>query len=488
MSAVPNAAWALAVVAALGFFLAVMARANLAGRRARWLRAGLIAAAAGLTFVANVALYKRDAHLDVTYERAFTPSPESMRIVAALDRDVDLVYFYQKQNPAGTAARTMLDVLGRANSHLKVRTVDPDQNPGLANRLGMKLYNTAVLQAEGRRIDVTSTDDREIMLGLLRLLRSDARPVCFATGHGQYDIDNFEFHTHFEGTQAHGHDAHGMAAVQMEQHGLGRMRRALDKLGYALRKVNLPLERTVPTECALWIEANPRYRMGPPELAALGRYLDAGGAMLWLIEPDIEIAPDLAQLFARAGLAVGDGVVVDPAKHYYTDEQMVAISQYANHPALQALGLSFFPGARPLALRPAPGVKSSVLFASSEAAYVRARSAEQGEPLARGAQPLAIASEGAAEGGTVFRLAVVGDADFASNSFFPYLANADLALGLAAWAKGEARGPAMKPPAEVLPLVTLTNDQTRLIFITTVLLLPGSVATLGGAVWWRRRW
>jgi hypothetical protein len=483
--------WALGVLAALAIALGATAPLNVggAGHGRRWRRVALVVGAVILTLAANMALYRRDAHLDVTRERAFTPSAETARFVAALDRDVELTYFYQKQNQGGAAAKTVLEILARSNAHLKLRTVDPDQNPGLANRLGMRVYNTALITVGERRIEVTSTDDREIVLGIVRLLRTDERPLCFATGHGQYDIDNFEFHTHFEGSHAHSHDAQGMALVQMEQHGLGRLKRALEKLGYASRKVNLALEPAVPRECALWVEANPRHRMGPPELSALGAYLDAGGAMLWLLEPDYEVDAGVAALLGRAGIEVRPGVIVDSAKHYYTDEQMVAVTQYANHPSVQALGLSFFPGARPLAPVTAPGVKSVVLFATSATATVIERTGSRAAPLAKGVQPLAIASEGpGVKPGTTFRVLVAGDADFASNSFFPYLANADLVLGLVAWTKGEARGPAMKPPVEVLPTVVLTNDQMRGIFIVTVAMLPGLIAAFGAWVWWRRRW
>jgi hypothetical protein len=483
-------AWALGVLVLLGGALAYAARLNLAGagRRGRLLRGAVVAGAVALTLAANIALYKRDAHLDVTRERAFTPSADALQLVASLDRDVEITYFYQKQNVAGAAAKTVLEIMARSSPRLHLSTVDPDQNPGLANRLGMRVYNTALIVAGDRKVEVTSTDDREIALGIVRLLRSDDRPVCFGTGHGQYDIDNFEFHTHFEGASAHSHDAQGLALVQMEQHGLGRLKRALEKLGYATRKVNLALSPAVPDSCALWVEANPRHRMGPPEIAALNKYLDAGGAMLWLVEPDYEVDTELAALFARAGIEVKPGIIVDKAKHYYTDEQMIAVTQYANHPALQALGLSFFPGARPLAPLKVDGVRTTVLFATSADATVLARRGTADAPLAQGKQALAIAAEGNAGNGKPFRMAVVGDADFASNSFFPYLANADLALGLVAWTKGEVRGPAMKPPVEVLPTVVLTNEQMRAIFIATVLVLPGALAALGAWVWWRRRW
>jgi ABC-type uncharacterized transport system involved in gliding motility auxiliary subunit len=82
---------------------------------------------------------------------------------------------------------------------------------------------------------------------------------------------------------------------------------------------------------------------------------------------------------------------------------------------------------------------------------------------------------------------VVGDGDFASNSFFPYMSNSDFALAALAWLVGEERAPTMKPPIEVLPRVVLTNQQVRRIFAVCVLLLPGLAVALGGLVWWRRR-
>ncbi len=62
-----------------------------------------------------------------------------------------------------------------------------------------------------------------------------------------------------------------------------------------------------------------------------------------------------------------------------------------------------------------------------------------------------------------------------------------MALGALAWLIHEERAPTMKPPVEVLPTVVLTGAQVRWIFIVTVLVLPGSIALLGGVVWWWRR-
>ncbi|MDO8264010.1 MAG: Gldg family protein [Gallionella sp.] len=446
--------------------------------------------------LANVVSYRNDQHFDVTHEEAFTLAPESLKVLQNLKQDVDLIYFYQAQNPAGLAAKQMVEIMGKVTPHLKVRTIDPDQQPALANQYGMRLYNVALMIAGGQRIEVATTEDREMALGLLRLLRGDKRLVCFLTGHGEYDIDNFEFHTHFEGAGGHHHDAAGEGLVDMTQHGLGRLRRALEKLGYPVRKLSLATGKSgdgegVPADCAMLVEANPRTALSPPEVSVLVRYLTEGGNLLMLLEPDYVIGAELNTLLAQAGVRVDSGVVVDPVSHYFTDNQMVAVEKYADHSSTGDLALSFFPGVRPVHIVAATGVKSSVLFASSAKSTLTSRDQLvhlDASALVPSARPLAIASEGRLAGtGKPFRLAIVGDADFASNSFYPYLANADLVLGLTAWLRGEPRGPAVKPSVEVLPAVVMTNSQMYIVFLLCVLVLPGLCGLAGVVVWWRRR-
>jgi ABC-type uncharacterized transport system len=491
-----GALWFAACVTALLILFAAALRVRVygAGWRRWMMRSLVVLGALAATLAANMAIFRHDAHVDVTREGAFTPSREAADVVRSLQLPVEVVYFYQKDNVGGRAAVTMLELLERLNPRLRVETVDIDRSPARAGAFGVRIYNTAVIVSGESRIQVTTTDDREIALGILRAIRQRQPMVCFATGHGEYDIDNFEFHTHFEGAHSHSHDVQGMAVVQMEQHGLGRLRRAIEKLGLAARKVELAAGRPVPDDCAALIDANPRTPYAPPEADILRRYLEAGGSYMLLVEPDFRIEERMAGVLAAAGVRVGDGVVVDPVDHYFTDEQMIAVTRYASHPVTRAQALSFYPGARPVEVVPAAGVTAVALFASSAQSYVvrdRARYREEAATAPRRVYPLAVAAEGALPDGNTdrrYRLIVVGDADFASNSFFPYLANADIVLAGVSWLLREDRLSTLKPPVEVLPLVALTSEQVRWIFILTVILLPGMVALAGFGVWlWRRR-
>jgi ABC-type uncharacterized transport system len=488
-----GALWFVACVAALLvlFAAALRLRAYGAGWRRWTLRGGIVVAALAATLAANVAVYRHDAHLDLTRERAFTPSREASDVVRALQEPVQVVYFFQKDNAAGRATVTMLQLLARLNPNLVVEAVDIDRNPARASAFGVRLYNTAVILAGAQRLQVVATDDREVALGILRAIRKHQPVVCFATGHGEYDIDNFEFHTHFEGSQSHSHGGEGGAVVLMEQHGLGRLRRAVEKLGMEARKVELRPGRTLPDDCSALIEANPRTAHAPPEADLLRAYLERGGSYMLLVEPDFAIEPGLAKVLAEAGVRLGEGVVVDPVDHYFTDEQMIAVTSYANHPVTRRQALSIYPGVRPVEPVPREGVSAVALFGSGPQSYLvrdRARYREEAASAAKASFPLAVAVEGRLAGGArPYRLMVVGDADFASNSFFPYLANADIVLAGVSWLMREDRLPTMKPPVEVLPQVTLTNAQVRWIFILTVILLPGAVALAGVGVWWWRR-
>jgi hypothetical protein len=486
--------WFAAVICALLalFAFGIRLRLPLSGWR-RWLaRIAISGGACIAVLFANMALYRHDAHLDLTREEAFTPSRDAQQVVRDLHEPLVLTYFYKKNDQAALATITTLRLLARLNSNLKLETVDTDQNPARANQLGVRVYNTAILQSRTRRVEVVSSDDQEIALGMLRAMRERDITICFGTGHGEYQIDNFEHQTHFEGLGGRGE----RLVVQMEDHGLGRLRRSLDKLGLLSRKVDLSTGRPVPDDCAALVEVNPRTRFSPPETGLLRNYLTHGGSLLLAIEPDYDVDDSLRALMAEVGVNIGTGYVVDPNGHYFTDDQMIAVSKYVSHPITQSLAMSIYPGARPMAaVEPMAGdkaVEAEVLFTSTDSSYVVAEkgaSKGDGEGEARSSRPLAVVAEGTLEPGEgrPFRLVAFGNAGFASNSFYPYLSNADMIINCLSWLSREQKAPVVRPVVEDVPRVVLTGAQAQGIFILTVLVLPGTVTLFGGLVWWRRR-
>jgi len=355
------------------------------------------------------------------------------------------------------------------------------------------------------------TDENDIALGILRLLRQRTTTVCFLEGHGEYPFDNFEFHTHVETLQAHTHGDKSSAVTQMPGHGVGRMRRALEGLGFEARRIIPATLTRIPSDCAVVIAVNPRTTYLPAESDLLTDYLARGGAALLMCDLGFVVEPRLAGLLARLGVRLEQQVVVDPLDHYSTDLESVAVPIYNSHPITNRMALTFYPGVRPITLLPTPpGVTATPLFASSKESYARpVPPIEERQPVAEpagrgsassaaalppGRRVLAVAVEGAwpeASGGQAspspFRVVVVGDGDFASNSFFPYMSNSDLVLSMVRWLAREERAPTVRAGVPMTPFILLTGQQMKRIFLVLEVLLPLGVIAVGAVVWWRRR-
>jgi hypothetical protein len=498
------AGWLVALLALFVLGLRLPLQPRLSRLAALANTAAIVVATVGVGVLANAALALHDLHFDLTREKVFTPSPQAQAVVDRLTEDVKLTYFYQASDRSGRRAKDMVEVLGRRNPRLHVRTVDPEQQPSVADTYGVRIYNAAVLEADGRRIQVNSTDENDIALGILRVLRQRVTTICFMEGHNEYPMDNFEFHTHFEGLVGHSHSESGSGRVLMTGHGAGRMRRALEALGYDARKIVPATLTAIPADCAAVLDVNPRTTYLPGESDLLVGYLARGGSALLLYDLGFVLEPRLAAALRTVGVAVEQDVVVDPLDHYSTDAEVVAVPTYDPHVITRRIALTFYPGIRSLALLPPPpGVTVTPLFQSSVQSYARpvqavaerqpGREAVPGAPgkPAAGRRVLAAAVEGtwpgAPAGARPFRLVVVGDADFASNSFFPYMANSDLAVAMTRWLAREEAAPTMASRIPVPPLVLLTSRQMWQIFLGVEVLLPLGVVLVGAVIWWRRR-
>ena len=115
-----------------------------------------------------------DTHIDLTREKIYTPSAQAMAVVDELERPVSAhLLLPRAQDPERrSASRNMLEVMGRRNPLLNVRHGRSRQAAGARPRRGRaRSYNAAIIEADGRRVLVQSTDEAEIAIGIQRVLR-----------------------------------------------------------------------------------------------------------------------------------------------------------------------------------------------------------------------------------------------------------------------------------------------------------------------------
>lgn len=489
-------AWcaALLLLLSLGLRLPLHLRGRYAG-----VRAGVVVAAAlGLGLLANIALYRHDAHFDLTATGRYTAPPELATVADSLDRDVTVTYFYNSQDPDALAAKDVLAVVARRDRHLKIRALDLDKELVAARDYGVRIYNTAVVESEGRRTDVDNTADlRDLAFAIERVLRERMPAVCFVTGHAEpYGAGG---HVHLGHTET----LEGAATtLEAPAAGIERLQMGIEAIGYTDRALALPAISAIPADCAVIADIGPRSGYGPDEVRLLGNYLAHGGRLLLMYDPEFPVTPELQALLAQAGVQVGAGIVLDPTNHAGTDDEKVVVPYYPPHPITEQVALTVLPAPRPIRLLgKVPDIQATALITTSKDSYVRAGAAAAtltAAPAAgslqmpaggHGAATLAVALQGKWPEGeqNPFRLVLVGSATFATNAFFPYASNGDLAVSMIRWLASDTGRPKLKPISYSLPEVRLTHHQMQATFFVIEILLPLSVIMLGVLVWRRRR-
>src|SRR5689334_3545417 len=85
--------WLLAILALFTTALRLPLQVRLPAWGARVYSATALLAALGVAVFANVALTLHDVHIDLTREKAYTPSAAVLRAIDALSSEVTLTYF-----------------------------------------------------------------------------------------------------------------------------------------------------------------------------------------------------------------------------------------------------------------------------------------------------------------------------------------------------------------------------------------------------------
>ncbi|MFM7140722.1 MAG: Gldg family protein, partial [Alphaproteobacteria bacterium] len=216
-----------------------------------------------------------------------------------------------------------------------------------------------MLTYDGREA-VVSAGSEEVLTGAIaKLVRRTPRVVYFVTGHRERGL------------------------VPGKDDGYGRIAGLLRDEGLEVRTLALLGAPGVPADASAVVVAGPEVELVEAELAKLGAWLDAGGAVLVLVDP-VEL-PALAGWLAARGIRLRDDVVVDGSNRVYgSDGTSVVVPFWREHEATASLDVPAVLGrARSVALvsgrEEDPDVGSTVLartaresFAAAGAARTRA--------------------------------------------------------------------------------------------------------------------
>ncbi len=455
----------------------------------------LVVVLAAILVFANLLSARHYQRFDTTANKQFTLSPQTVKVLQGLTAPVEALCFFEPDGKDRQEATQLFEQARAASRDFTFRFIDPDKHPREAQAHGITQYGTTVLKQGERTITLTGHEEADLTSGLIRVTRTKRRQVRFTTGHGERPL--------------HGTDRDGFDTAA----------RALGQQGFEVSELLLLQTGKVPEGTDVVVIAGPHKPFLAKEVAAIHRYLDGGGNVILLADPDGDA--DLAPLVKGWGVTLPKELVIDPSSRMFGGDYTVPlVSQYPPHAITQGFNLAcFFPVTRPVVEKKAVGVTHAVIAKTGPQAWgeteiahdpiqfdkgvdrkgpvdvillsERAATADDGRTGEAGApkeakkgNPAADAESAPGHGG---RLLVAGDADFPSNQWYQYSGNGDLFLNCVSWMGKEEGLVAIRPKEHQAQTLALTPRQGELLLFGFVVFLPLATFATAFGVWrWRR--
>lgn len=462
------------------------------------------------------------ARQDWTHGQVYSLSERAAEVLRSLDEPVDVWVIVPttigggKSNPLDQELREVLRRMSEVTQRLRVRWLDPDRSRQQAeqriaeHRLsGRDLADGVVLVQAGQGValrrkhllpselvtyargaDVQATGPRvaefrgeEALLGAFVAVTDPVDvTVCATRGHGEPDVSSLEPFA-----------------------GYAHLKDLVEDAGFEVRFADLDDARGLEA-CDVVLVAGPAGAFPPTHVAALERFADRGGDLLFLTGAIVTPGSTglanhgLEPLAARYGVHFGGRVTLDPHPMPGATPLLAFTLNdgWGDHPIVrsfvgEAVSLVFV---RELAVE-APSAGGSppvVLLQAGEDAWAESdldglragRPLERGDGDRPGPLPVAVAAE---RGGS--RLVVIASDQFALNAYLRedvvYDRGRDLVLNALGWLGGRDVMLGIRArPREHVKLVLLPRQLTRMTWVS-ILGLPAFWASLGMWVLWRRR-
>jgi ABC-type uncharacterized transport system involved in gliding motility auxiliary subunit len=425
----------------------------------------------GATVVVQALSFRHSARWDLTENKRYSLSPQTIQLLGGLKSAVNAVAFFRSDQPGKRTAEDLLKQYARySNGKFTWKSADPDREPGLARRYGIEQYGTIVLETGAKSEKVLDPEEEKLTNGLVKVTREGKRVVYVLQGHGEAELTN------------------------TERPGFSEAKSSMEKANYEVKPLVLARTGKVPDDATVVILAGPRNDLFPPELEALDAYVGRGGKVLAMVNPFQN--EGLKKYLVKYGFQLDDDLVVEQnplGRLFGIGPEVPIIQQYESHPITRDLGgvTTLFPLTRSItALKTPPkGVNVQVLARTSVDSWGETNRADLQRGVAKPDPedpkgPLAVAAVATIDKA---RIVVYGTSNLAANQFLNIQGNRDFFLNTVSWLAEEEDQISVRPKDTKQTPVFMSASQAQAVNLLPMVVLPGLVLVGGIIAVVRRR-
>jgi ABC-type uncharacterized transport system involved in gliding motility auxiliary subunit len=416
-----------------------------------------------------------DKSWDLTPNKEYSLSPQSIKILKGLKQNVTIYAFDRKD--AFSRRRDLLGEYESASNRVAVQYVDPDRQPALAKQYGIQTYGTIEVVSGTRHFQAQNTNEEGVTNALIRVLMGE-KTVYFVDGHGERSIDDT------------GRD------------GFDNLKKELNNESYEVKTLMLLQKNEIPANCEMLVIAGPKHDYLPAEIETISKFIEGGGRVLFMLDPGVKL-PNLNKMLAGWGVTLRNDLVVDlnpVARLFGTTPVMPLIIKYGSNPIVEPLQrtATLFPLSRSIEIsKDAKGSPPEILCQTSDDSFGVEGfnpSMQQISPKPRpgdvkGPLTVAVADTISGQDGKKGegRLVVTGTSLLGANAYLGFQGNKDLVMNMVNWLSAEESLISIRPKPQEQQTLNMNQRQMGQLLYLGVFGLPLAIILVGAGVWWRRR-
>ncbi|MGH1537814.1 MAG: GldG family protein [Gammaproteobacteria bacterium] len=425
--------------------------------------------------------------LTQNYHRVFDWTRDSRNSLSETSRDVlqqvdgSLLITVLARN-AASERKVVLRQVEKYSSikpDIDFKFLDIDKEILLAKELHLNNANQMRLDYNSRFEIVDNISEREITNALQRLTRQRTPWIAFLTGHGERD------------------------PFDEENQGYSTLKQTLETSGVQVQDLNLFKTTIIPDNISVLVIAAPQAQLLAGEEKLIVDFVEAGGNLLWLSDPQAADATDskpLPLLAKKLGLSWIGGTIIDANQELRSilgikHPAIVPVVEYQQHDITTKLkSQTLFPFASGIAIATPEKWQAKPLFYSlpgawAETGSLTGSSVEFDSTSGDTKGPLLIAASllRNIDKDTQQRVVLIGDSDFASNIYIGNGGNLTLIVSVLQWLAHDDQRISLLPYQPPDVSVEFSNTAIITLAATYLLIVPLSVLLIGIFIGIRRR-
>ncbi|MBD3669874.1 MAG: GldG family protein [Gammaproteobacteria bacterium] len=360
----------------------------------------------------------------------------------------------------------------RLKSDIELNFINPDSHPQQVKDLGIRVEGEMIIRYQGRQQHLTAISEQDLSNTLLQLQRRGNKTVYFIASHGERKLTG---------------DA---------KQDLGLFSRQLLRAGLEVNVLRLAQTRRIPDDAALLVIASPNSRYLEGEIELLLEYIEAGGNLLWLMEP--EGLQGLDRLASHLGIELIPGTISDPTGELLgiSNAAFTLITGYPDHPVTQDLDrITLLPLCAALEHAEDTQWQATPLLTTSADSWSETGTLDEyiqfdtGEDIA-GPLDVSFALQRTDRNmgeKSQQRIVVLGDGDFLSNAYLGNGANLALGLNIINWLSHEDEMLRIQKPSTTDIRLQLDTAGLTLMGLVFIILVPVGLLMTGAGIWYLRK-